>query len=128
MVPDGHHSPDPLPPGDHPGSVAPTMPHNEISESVDGPEPYTTHHDLDDHDDLSVSVVMAVADAAGVDSSELEDQLDSVVDPDALDDIFQSTMDGTPRTGGSVSFAINGYAVRVWSDGSIVVTPGRRPE
>ncbi|MFC7044957.1 HalOD1 output domain-containing protein [Halobacteriaceae archaeon GCM10025711] len=85
-------------------------------------ETYTTHHDMS-ADDVSVSVVMAVAAVAGVDPSDLRERLSDVVDPDGLDTIFRPQEDGTSRTDGHVAFPFLGYEVTVFADGTITVTP-----
>lgn len=87
------------------------------------PETYTAHHDMSADDDVSVSVVMAVAAVAGVDPSDLRERLSDVVDPDGLDTVFRPQEEGTPRTDGHVTFSFLGYEVTVYADGTIEVVP-----
>lgn len=78
--------------------------------------------EFDNADELSTSVVRAVAEVATVDASELGTSLYESIDPDALDNLFENKFDGTPRTGiGHVTFTMVGYEATVHSDGRIVV-------
>ncbi|WP_158055393.1 HalOD1 output domain-containing protein [Halorussus halophilus] len=70
---------------------------------------------------LSERVVTTVADAKGVDVAELE-PLYHHVDPDALDQLFQTTVGGVERTNGSVTFTLDGVRVTVTSDGECFAT------
>ncbi|WP_227380659.1 DUF7504 family protein [Haladaptatus halobius] len=72
-------------------------------------------------EDIGTDVVLAIADAVGVDPSDLREQLADRVNPDALTDLFRPKVDGTPRTGGYISFAFQGYFVTVSSDGTITL-------
>lgn len=65
---------------------------------------------------LSERVVTTVADAKGVDIAEIE-PLYNHVDPDALDQLFRPTVRGAERSGGSVTFTLDGVQVTVTSDG-----------
>lgn len=78
--------------------------------------------EFDDADELSTSVVRAVAEVATVDASELGTALYESIDPDALDNLFENKFDGTPRTAvGHVTFTLVGYEATVHSDGRIIV-------
>lgn len=70
---------------------------------------------------VSDAVVRAVADRAGKMPTELPEMY-GVIDPDALDAIFQPLDDGTPRPGGSVELEYAGYLVRISMEGGIEVT------
>lgn len=79
---------------------------------------------------ISDVVVTAVADAKGVDPLDVE-PLHSVVDPDALDRMFQPRV-GAPPSSLEVTFELDGCAVEVRADGEVAVTPqapaqGERP-
>ncbi len=65
------------------------------------------------------AVVEAVAAAEGVDPIELEPTLGSVIDVDALNELF----DRRPGGAGRVSFSYHGYHVTVGSDGRVTVEP-----
>lgn len=65
---------------------------------------------------LSGSIVTAVSSALSRDETELE-PLNTVVDPDALDRLFQST-DSVYRAGGRVAFRYAGCEVVVESEGT----------
>lgn len=72
---------------------------------------------LDYHNDsLSLSVIEAIADATDTDPVELE-PLYNVVDPEALDQLFQGTTPATAR----VQFSYGEHTVEVRSDGTILV-------
>lgn len=71
----------------------------------------------------STAVVKAVAAIAGVKQDDL-DPLYYVVDPDALDSLFQPTVKGGHRGDAEISFSYHGYDVTVRSYGIIEITPG----
>lgn len=71
---------------------------------------------------ISSEVVLAVARATDSDPTEL-DSLYDVVDPDALDQLFQPQLNGTQRGVGRVTFSINGCEVTVQANGDVVATP-----
>jgi len=68
----------------------------------------------------SEAVVEALADAKGVDPLELE-PLYEVIDPDALDALFDPRGDGDRRAG-RVEFRTSGYRVEVTSTGRVHLT------
>lgn len=72
---------------------------------------------------VSTAVVEAVAAEAGVDPRDLTPQLYDVVDPDALDTLFESVAEETSRANGSVVFPYAGYQVTVAADGAVDVDP-----
>ncbi len=73
-----------------------------------------------DVDELSLTIVEAVADAEGVAPEELVPPLYSVVDPDALDQMFLPTpTDG--RLDGEVTFWYQDYRVTACGDGFVRV-------
>lgn len=65
---------------------------------------------------ISETVVVAVAEARGVDPTELDPRLYDFVDPDALDSLFRSDE-------GSVAFTMAGCHVTVYGSGRVVVLP-----
>ena len=69
----------------------------------------------------SVALSTCVAEAL---STVIEDcpTLYDVVDPDALDALFGTKADGTPRDRGRVSFGIDDYLVTGNGDGTFVVS------
>lgn len=68
-----------------------------------------------------MAVVRTVAAYSGRPPKELP-PLFEVVDPDALDLLFQPLDDGTPRQGGAVAFEYAGYHVRIDFDGRVDVS------
>lgn len=71
--------------------------------------------------DVSETVVMAVAEAKGVDPVELE-PLYTSVDPDALNNVFRPTV-GHSTSAMEFSFSMADCEVVVRGDGDVVVTP-----
>lgn len=69
----------------------------------------------------SEAVVLAVADAKNVDPLELE-PLNSVIDPDALNTLFQSSAERTSSTE-KLQFSMADCQVVVRGEGEVVVTP-----
>lgn len=72
---------------------------------------------------LSYTVVETVAEAEAVDPVELEIPLNDVIDPDALEALFEST-NTAPRRTGQVTFEYAGHTVVVGSDGTVMVADG----
>lgn len=77
---------------------------------------------------LSERVVEEVAAAEGVDPVKLEPPLHEVVDPDALDQLFESIPGGPDRAAGKVTFEYLEYEVTVTADRRVTVReiPARR--
>lgn len=72
---------------------------------------------------VSETVVSSVADALGKDEMAVE-PLNDVVDPDALDALFDVRLNGERRaTTGRVQFVLDGCEVTVFGDGQVVVRP-----
>ena len=72
-------------------------------------------------DRLSSRLVKALADAKGVDPTELSPPLYEVVDPEALNSVFRPTHDGSARSRGRITFVHGNYEVTVNSEGSVDV-------
>ena len=75
----------------------------------------------DSETDVSETVVMAVAEAAGVDPLDL-DPLYTTVNPDALNNVFEPTV-GSATPAMELNFSMAGCQVAVHGDGDVVVTP-----
>lgn len=71
---------------------------------------------MDSTDSLSESVVKAVANAEGVDPTELDTPLYAVIDGDALNSLFRDCR-------GKVVFRYAGYEVTVTNGGSVDLAP-----
>lgn len=78
------------------------------------------HYETSDIE-LSVTVVHAILDATGKDPMDVN--LNDVIQPDALNRIFEPKPDGTLRSGGTVTFNVAGCRVTVHGDGEIRVDP-----
>lgn len=79
-----------------------------------------TAPDYDPREPLSRRIVERVADAEGVDPVEL-DPLYTVVDPDALDSLFQPRLASRDGPGGELWFEYHDYEVRVGADGRVTL-------
>ena len=77
-----------------------------------------------DSDDKSLGelVVEAVAAEEGVRPTDIDPPLYEIVDPDALDSLFRSTL-CAPRNDGCISFSYCDYVVTVHGSGRIEVQP-----
>jgi hypothetical protein len=78
------------------------------------------YYDTDDIE-LSVTVVHAVLEVT--DKQPTDVNLNAVVQPDALNQIFSPKHDGTPREGGRIEFEIAGCHVTIDSSGVVRVDP-----
>ncbi len=76
---------------------------------------------VDEFRSLSVAVVEAVASMSDTDTTALR-PLNEAVDPDALEQVFDSLVD-RPDGAGYVSFRYQGYHVRVFGDRTIEIRP-----
>jgi hypothetical protein len=84
--------------------------------------PTTPTERVADNESATEAVVLAVAEATDADPLDL-DPLYDCVDPDALDDLFESGDDGTARLSGSFTFEYEGCDVAVHADQRVVVAP-----
>uniref|UniRef100_A0A8A2VH83 Halobacterial output domain-containing protein n=2 Tax=Haloterrigena alkaliphila TaxID=2816475 RepID=A0A8A2VH83_9EURY len=75
-----------------------------------------------DGEPLSVRVVREIAAHDGVDPMDLSPPLFHCLDPAALDDLFEQTGRGGPRSG-RVTFTYDGKRVTVDSDGEVTIDP-----
>ncbi len=85
---------------------------------------HRVQHDLTSPRSLSTTVTVAVADVAGVEPSDIPEQLYDVIDPEALDNLFKPRDDGVSRRGGRLSFSLYGHHVSIRGDGTITVQSG----
>lgn len=70
---------------------------------------------------LTEAVIEAVAEAKDVEETAFE-PLYEVIDPDALEGLFERRRDGTPRTRGRLVFTLAGCEVVVHADEAVEVT------
>lgn len=77
---------------------------------------------VDQIDSASESVVESVAAREGVDPLDLDVPLFDVIDPDALDRLVRSAVDGGGRPPIRIAFTYYGYDVIVTSDGLVHVS------
>ncbi|RQG90498.1 HalOD1 output domain-containing protein [Natrarchaeobius chitinivorans] len=87
------------------------------------PSVYRAFHDPDGPATLSTTVVHALADCLGVDPTDGRISLYDTVDPDALDALFRPRHDGTPRSGGTLSFVVEDHYVTIYGNGEILIEP-----
>ncbi len=90
------------------------------------PSLYRATHDPNGPAALSTTVIHALADCMGVDVTDSRISLYDTVDPDALNELFRPRHDGTPRTGGTLTFVVDGHHVTVRGDGEIQIEPPAR--
>ena len=84
---------------------------------------YVVQYDPDGTATLLSTIVHALTAVVDVDVSQGEFSLYDSVDPDALERIFASKADGSPRVGGHVAFTALECEVYVYADGEIHVHP-----
>lgn len=95
------------------------------SDSVQGeyhPDTQTYHiyHDLEQPPPISTIVIRSVASLKGVKPTDIE-PLHDVIDPDALNALFQPGSEEFSERRASVSFPLEGYEVTVYAEGEIVI-------
>jgi hypothetical protein len=80
------------------------------------------------HNSITEAVINAVADAEGVPPEELRPTLYDVIDPDALENLYEDT-ERSITTDLSVTFSYGDWSVHVHSNGevSVIQRPGVRP-
>ncbi|WP_458187890.1 HalOD1 output domain-containing protein [Haladaptatus sp. NG-WS-4] len=81
-------------------------------------------HDATDDPRLSIRVVQAIAEFEETNPTEVRPILYDIVDPDALDTLFEETHLGKSRTSGYVAFEYGPHEVVVYSDGDVEVVEG----
>ncbi|WP_227373694.1 HalOD1 output domain-containing protein [Haladaptatus halobius] len=68
---------------------------------------------------LSLRVVRAIAEYEETDPTEIRPVLYDIIDPDALDSLFEETQNGNARARGHVAFDYGRREVIVYSDGRV---------
>ena len=88
------------------------------------PETQTYHvtFDWNREEPISTAITHAIAEIEGEEPERIP-SLSAVVNPDALDALFQPKLDGTPRSNGHISFEFASYHVTVYNDGEIEIAP-----
>jgi hypothetical protein len=89
-------------------------------------QPYVVQHEFGGPAELTTTLAHAISDVTGIDVTDTGFTLQEFVDPEALDQLFAPTEEGTPRTNGSLSLAVLGCQVTIHSNGQIVITPPRQ--
>lgn len=72
-------------------------------------------------DRLVVKVIEAVAEERGIDPVDMDEKLNEVLDPEAMEHLFRDRPNGSPRAGGTLIFDLAGYQVRIDGDLSVDV-------
>lgn len=85
-------------------------------------DPITTSSDEQSHEAPSQAIVTLIADLEGTAPTELQPPLYSVVDPEALDSLFDSSATDESRTPSYTCFRYRGYEIRVEAGGDITIT------
>lgn len=81
--------------------------------------------EIESDERVSMAVVQAVSKADGSDPCSLP-PLAEELDPDALDVLFEPGPDGSPRSGGHLSFVYADYRVTIDNGEYLTVTPVAR--
>ena len=72
---------------------------------------------------LCSEIIERIAKLKGVDPLDLQPRLSDVIDPDALEQVFDSRSNGTARRGGYLEFRYSGYRVSIRGDGELSIEP-----
>lgn len=104
------------------GDSRPTSPEQAHASAGSGGT-YRVEVDLDGGASLSTTLVMAAADARGIEPSKLQPPLYDIVDPDALDALFRSIRGNATSSPVRLTFAEWGCRMTVDSDGLVEVEP-----
>lgn len=80
-----------------------------------------TQYEVTSSRQVSTQIIEAVADCEGVDPLDLQPPLYEVVDPEALEALFGSTVAGTERRG-RIEFTYAGYRITVAVAGERTIT------
>ncbi|WP_256289387.1 HalOD1 output domain-containing protein [Halobellus inordinatus] len=72
----------------------------------------TVEYEIGPEESVSTAVVRAVSAVVGCETHSLRPLAD-VIDPTALDTLFDPQYDGTPRTGGRLSFVYNDCCITI---------------
>lgn len=89
---------------------------------------YRIRHDWQDDEPVSTALIMGVAAVTNAPPTEI-DPLYEVVDPDALNRLFEPTANSSLRpSDGRATFTMNGCTVTVYGSGDIEITPPSEPE
>ncbi|PGF14645.1 hypothetical protein CP556_20700 [Natrinema sp. CBA1119] len=81
--------------------------------------PQATYHQEQSTPNLGTKIVEEIANREGTSPTQLSPPLHSVIDPDALNSLFQSTASASLEREGSISFTYCGYNVHVDSNANI---------
>lgn len=92
---------------------APTDTHSAGPESISATAPlfHATTYDPDSCGTICPAIVRAVSEATGIPDEEMDRPLNDAIDVDALEGLFRSRLDGTPRAGGRIQFSYAGCRV-----------------
>jgi hypothetical protein len=83
---------------------------------------YYATHDWGSNTSLSVTLVTALSEIEDVELTAME-PLDSYVDPDALDGLFEPRSTDSRDESGRLELVVDGNRVTIYADGEIVVRP-----
>lgn len=82
---------------------------------------YSTVYDPDSEETLVQTVLEALENASEGSAEEMSVCLYDVIDPDALNDLFDPTHNGPSRDVGRVSFSVGEFALDVHASGHVFV-------
>ena len=83
----------------------------------------TVHHEWDSSEQVSTTIIEAVAAVTDTPPTEIDPRLYDILDPDALDRLFQPTKNRSRRRrSGQVTIPIDDCTVTVHADGNIEIS------
>lgn len=95
---------------------------DDYSDSIAAGTTFQIEFEPDDLDSITMAILEAVATFARQDILDL-DPLETVIDTDALNDLFRPRSNGTSRTNLSIEFVYQDYLVFVESSGLVRIRP-----
>ena len=91
-----------------------------IAPDLDPTTSTTVQHDWTADESITVSIVTAIAQRAGVDPEDVS-HLYERLDPDSLESLFSPTTQSGARNSGHLWIPVDDFGVTVYADGRIVV-------
>lgn len=83
---------------------------------------YRLHHDWRDDESVTTAVVTGISAITNTPPTDLDPAFETI-DPDALNQLFDSPTRGAGRDDGWVAFELNECTVRAYANGDIEITP-----
>jgi hypothetical protein len=84
---------------------------------------YYVEHDANGTAELTTTLVHAISDVTGVDTTDVEAAIAEEIDLDALDRVFRTGSAGAGQLQGTFSLTLWGHRVTIYSGDGVVVVP-----